>query len=72
MADRSRISLPRHWPDHVKSGVLHAISLASFAIACAHGRVKSQRRLRAELDQATRTVPLLDRRELTPLLGSNG
>jgi hypothetical protein len=29
MAERHPIHLPRQWSQHVKSGVLHAISLAS-------------------------------------------
>jgi hypothetical protein len=49
MADRTRLSLPGRWPDHVMSGNLQAISLASFAIAFARGRTKTQRRLRADL-----------------------
>ena len=56
MADHSRISVPRHWPDHVKSGVLHAISLANFAIAYARGRTKTRRRLGAEFEQATSEI----------------
>jgi transposase-like protein len=64
MADRTRLSLPRHWPDHVKSGVLHAISLASIAITYARGRSKTQRRLRSDLEQATSEIALL-REELS-------
>ena len=39
MASRPRIRLPRQWPKHIKSGILHAISLASVAVTAAQGRV---------------------------------
>ena len=35
---RPRISLPKSWPRHVKSAVLHTISLAHYAIVHARGR----------------------------------
>ena len=51
--------LPNQWPDHVKSGVLHAISLASVALSYAHGRATGRRRLRAELERARTEIALL-------------
>ena len=39
MGKRAPIRLPRQWPKHVKSGVLHAISLAGVVVAYARGRV---------------------------------
>ncbi len=49
---RPRISLPKSWPRHVKSAVLHVISLAHYAIVRARGRAEgsagSQDRFSAE------------------------
>jgi hypothetical protein len=64
MADSTRIRLPKQWSKHVKSGVLHAISLASFAISYARGRTTGRRRLRARLERATTEISLL-REELS-------
>ena len=64
MATRARIRLPKQWFQHVKSGVLHAISLASVALSHARGRAAGRRRLRAQLEQATTEIALL-REELT-------
>jgi hypothetical protein len=64
MASRPRIRLPGQWPKRVKSGILHAISLASVALTHARGRVAGRRRLRAELEQADSEVALL-REELS-------
>ena len=47
MAGHRPIRLPKQWSNHVKAGVLHAISLASVAISCACGRATGQRPLRA-------------------------
>jgi hypothetical protein len=49
---RQPVRLPRQWSKHVKSGILHAISLASVALSYARGRSTGERRLRAQLDQA--------------------
>jgi hypothetical protein len=38
MAGHRPIRLPKQWSKHVKAGVLHAISLASVALAYARGR----------------------------------
>ena len=66
MAGHRPIRLPRQWSKHVKAGVLHAISLASVALAYARDRETGQRRLCARIEQATseiaRDVPQLDRR----------
>jgi hypothetical protein len=50
---------PAQWPAHVKSGILHAISLASVVLSYARGRATSQRRLRAQLEQAKTEVAML-------------
>jgi transposase InsO family protein len=53
------IRLPKQWPAHVKSGVLHAISLASVVLSHARGRAAGRRRLRAQLEEATTEISLL-------------
>ena len=52
MAKRRSIRLPRQWPEHIKSGVLNAISLASVALAYARGNTTGRRRLTVQLEQA--------------------
>lgn len=50
----SAIPLPKHWPDRLRSGVLHAIALASAALTHAWSRasaMESSVRHRAELDR---------------------
>ncbi len=59
MASRRQIRLPRQWPRHFKSGILHAISLASVAFTIARSRASSRRRLQAELEQAKGELALL-------------
>ena len=59
MATRRPIRLPRQWPEHVKSGILHAISLASVVLSFARGRAAGRRRLRVELEQANAEIALL-------------
>ncbi len=59
MASRRQIRLPRQWPEHVKSGILHAISMASVAFTIARSRATSRRRLQAELEQAKGELALL-------------
>ena len=56
MAGHRPIRLPKQWSKHVKTGVLHPSSLTSVAISCAHGRATGQRRLRAQLEQATSEI----------------
>jgi hypothetical protein len=57
------IPLPRGWTQHVKSALLHAVSLASMALMLARSRTAvshiERRRLRAELDRATTEIVLL-------------
>ncbi len=50
MASRQQIRLPRQWPEHVKSAILHAISLASVVLSFAGGRATGRRRLQAQLE----------------------
>ncbi len=64
MVVRRPILLPKQWPAHVKSGVLHAISLASVVLSFARGRAAGRRRLQAELEQAKAEISLL-REELS-------
>ena len=64
MASRPLIRLPRQWPEHIKSGVLHAISLASVVLSYARGRADGRGRLRVQLEQATTEIALL-REELS-------
>jgi len=59
MATHSPIRLPHQWPEHVKSGILHAIALASAAMTAAHARTARRHQLRAELDQARNEIALL-------------
>jgi transposase InsO family protein len=62
-SSRRMIPLPRRWPMHVRSALLHAIALARTAIACARASaVQSDRResrLRVELDQVRTEIALL-------------
>lgn len=55
--------LPACWPAHIKSSLLHAISLATTALTCAWGRAASGRgtraKLEAELDRARTEIALL-------------
>ena len=69
MAVRRPIRLPVQWPAHVKSGVLHAISLASVVLAYARGNTTGRRRLTAQLEQAETETALL-REELSCLSSS--
>jgi hypothetical protein len=59
MPKRRQIRLPDQWPDHIKSGVIHAVALASVAISYARGRAAGRRRLLAELDQLKTEIALL-------------
>ncbi len=53
------IRLPKQWPEHIKSGILHAISLASVVLSYARGRATGRRRIQAELEQANTEIALL-------------
>jgi transposase InsO family protein len=50
--------LPRGWPKHAKTALLHAIAMASTALAVARGHAAS-RGLRVELDRAMQEISLL-------------
>ncbi len=56
MANRRPIRLLRQRPEHVKSGILHAISLASVVLSYARGRATGRRRLCTQLEQATAEI----------------
>ena len=62
-SSRQPIPLPRGWTQHVKSALLHAVSLAAAALTLAGSRATSSRvarhRLQAELDRATNEIALL-------------
>ena len=64
MAKRPSIRLPRQWPEHIKSGVLHAISLASVILSYTRGQAAVRRRFAAKLEQAEAEIALL-REELS-------
>lgn len=55
-ANLPRISLPKAWPTHVASAVLHVISLAQFATAYTRGwaanSINARIRLKTKLDRA--------------------
>ncbi len=57
------IPLPKAWSNHIKSGILHVISLARIALVAASGRTAQSRkahiRLRAELAEARREISQL-------------
>ncbi len=59
-----RIPLPSDWPEHVKTGILHVISLAQMALTAARARSSKKRgvvaRLRAQLEDAKREISLLE------------
>jgi hypothetical protein len=50
--------LPRGWKNHIKSSLLHAISLATAALTVARSR-GAARRLESELERATNETALL-------------
>jgi len=53
-------ALPRGWSKHVKSGLMHAISLAAMALTVARGRIATRRcGLLVELDRANTEIALL-------------
>ena len=58
-----KIPLPKGWPSHVKSGVLHIISLANFSITQARGwaakSVSACDRSSADRDRLHQEIALL-------------
>jgi hypothetical protein len=63
MAQLRVAPLPKHWPRHVKSAVVRAISLAATVFTAARGRASREKtvviRLRAELQTAKSEIALL-------------
>jgi len=57
-----RIPLPKEWPSHVKTGILHVISIAQVALTAARARAKKRgivARLRAKVDEQAGEISLL-------------
>ena len=58
------LTLPRGWPQRVRSGVLHAVSLAATALTVAWGRAAASNSLRrrqaAETDRLRAEIMLLE------------
>ncbi len=58
------IPLPRSWPEHVKSALLHVISMAQLAVVRARGWAanssNSRVRLQARLEEANQEIALLN------------
>ena len=58
-----KIPLPKGWRRHVRSAMLHVISLAQYATAYTHGwaanSVNTRIRLKAELERANQEITLL-------------
>ena len=57
-----RIPLPGDWPSHVRTGILHVISLAQLALTAARARAKKRgisARLRARLEERDTEMSLL-------------
>ncbi|MBW2541561.1 MAG: hypothetical protein JRF15_05655 [Deltaproteobacteria bacterium] len=52
------LALPRGWPEHVRSSLLHAIALASAALSIARSRRVTQG-LRTDLERAAQEIALL-------------
>ena len=59
MASRHSVPLPRSWSNHIKSGLLHAISLAAMALIVARSRSTGYR-LQSELDRTKGEIALLN------------
>ena len=63
MAEARTIPLPKGWPKVLRSGVVHAIALASTALSVAWGKAASSRssehRQRAKTDRLRAQVALL-------------
>ena len=58
MPSERAVALPGGWAHHVKSGLLHAISLAARALTVARSR-HTQSQLQAELNRANGEIALL-------------
>ncbi len=55
--------LPKGWTQHVKSALIHSVSLAATALSLAYGRARKSRSIgqgrAAELDRANTEIALL-------------
>jgi hypothetical protein len=58
MPSRRSTPLPRGWLNHIKSGLLHSISLAAMALTIARSR-SARSLFRAELERADDEIALL-------------
>jgi len=58
MPSQRAVPLPSGWVHHVKSGLLHAISLAAMALTIARSR-RPHSQLETELDRANGEIALL-------------
>lgn len=58
MPSRRTVALPGGWTDHVKSGLLYAISLAAMALTVARSQ-HTRSRLQTDLDRANGEIALL-------------
>ena len=58
MTSHRSITLPRGWPNHIKTGLLHAISLGATALTVACSRYTGNR-LQTELNRADNEIALL-------------
>jgi hypothetical protein len=63
MASIQAIPLPKKWPKHFKSAIIHTVSLATTAFMAAYGCISQKKdrlaRLLADLDLAKREIALL-------------
>jgi hypothetical protein len=58
MSSQRFTPLARGWPNHIRSSLLHAISLAAMALTVARSRC-TRNYLQAELDRANNEIALL-------------
>ena len=58
MASRRQIPLPRQWPEYVRSGIPHAISLASVVLSYTQGSDKL--RLAVRYIEGRKHLPVID------------
>jgi hypothetical protein len=60
--DRFHLSLPRGWPQRIRSAALHTISLARYSLTSAHGwaanSIDARVRLKAQRDRLRQEVAL--------------
>ena len=62
-SNESAMRLPAHWPRHVRSAIIHAVSMANVVFTATRARAANdpdgQIRFQAELDQRDREISLL-------------